>query len=80
MLVHALQPTYMSLSLTFAASVQYADREYWDKRYGEAAGFFDWYHGYDALRELLDAHLSRSCPVLQVALCLCLHTRCTTLL
>ena len=54
--------------LTCAAAEQYADREYWDKRYGEAAGFFEWYHGYDALRELLDAHLSRSCPVLQVLL------------
>ena len=66
--MHALQSTYKSLFLTCASAEQYADREYWDKRYGEAAGFFEWYHGYDALRELLDAHLSRSCPVLQVLL------------
>jgi len=47
-------------------AAQYSDREYWDKRYGEATGFFEWYHGYDALREVRDAHLSRSIPILQV--------------
>ena len=57
-----------AVSFTRVVAAQYADREYWDKRYGDAAGFFDWYHGYDALRELFDAHLSRSCPVLQVLL------------
>lgn len=52
-------------------AAQYADQEYWDKRYGEATGFFEWYHGYDALREVLDAHLSRAIPILQVGASFC---------
>ena len=47
-------------------ATQYSERDYWDRRYGDAAGFFDWYYGYDALREVFDAHLSRSLPILQV--------------
>ena len=50
-------------------AAQYSERDYWDRRYGDAAGFFDWYYGYDALREVFDAHLSRSLPILQVWLC-----------
>ncbi|KAK1315614.1 hypothetical protein QJS10_CPA05g00121 [Acorus calamus] len=44
----------------------YGEPTYWDRRYRQAEGAFDWYQKYKALSPLLDLYLRRDRPVLVV--------------
>lgn len=48
------------------ATQAYGEPSYWDRRYSEEQGPFDWYQKYSALAPLIDLYLSRSHRVLVV--------------
>lgn len=57
-----------SLSKAFAVCVQghYGEQEYWNKRYQNQPGRFDWYHKYWALKQLLEKNCPKNGRVLQI--------------
>ncbi|MQM08485.1 hypothetical protein Taro_041339 [Colocasia esculenta] len=56
----------MTLSGGTTATHAYGEASYWDQRYRQDQGPFDWYQKYAALRPLLDLYLGRSRRVLLV--------------
>lgn len=44
----------------------YGDHAYWEERYQQEPGSFDWYQGYASLRPLLKKHIPRDARILQV--------------
>ncbi|KAJ8421643.1 hypothetical protein Cgig2_020745 [Carnegiea gigantea] len=52
--------------MTLGATQAYGEPSYWDRRYSQEQGPFDWYQKYSALAPLIDLYLSRSHRVLVV--------------
>ncbi|KAK6913619.1 Methyltransferase type 11 [Dillenia turbinata] len=52
--------------MTLGSTHAYGEPLYWDKRYGQESGPFDWYQKYPALAPLLDLYLSRHHRILVV--------------
>ncbi|KAK6930341.1 Methyltransferase type 11 [Dillenia turbinata] len=52
--------------MTLGSTHAYGEPSYWDKRYGQESGPFDWYQKYPALAPLLDLYLSRHYRILVV--------------